>query len=67
MLREGQIYTNYNKIYAVTRVDDRAYIITNDGRGSSRLCSDINRMTLIATYPTWQEAVNSKEFNGDID
>ena len=65
MVRVGQIYTNYNKIYAVTRVDDRAYVITNDGRGSARSCADVNKMTLLARYPTWQEAVCSKEFLGE--
>lgn len=65
MVRVGQIYTNYNKIYAVTRVDDRAYVITNDGRGSARSCADVNKMTLLARYPTWQEAVNSAEFKGE--
>lgn len=65
MIRVGQIYINNHKVYAITNVDGRAYVISKDGRGSSRLCSDINRMTLIASYPTWQEAVCSKEFMGE--
>lgn len=67
MIKVGQIYTNYGKKYAVTNFEDKVFLINSDGKGQYRTIDAIHRMTLIATYPTWQEAVKSKEFNGDID
>lgn len=68
MIKVGQIY--YSDIWkrnmvVCWRSDDcvRTDFICNDGFVVSErhLCFD--EMELIAEYPTWQEAVNSKAFN----
>ena len=41
----------------------RCYIIENNGVANTRLVSDFENYTFIAEYHTWQEAVNSPEFN----
>lgn len=69
MIRQGQIYFHAyrgrNIIICVTRVK-RAnnYIITNNGTSGTRYDVEFTKYDLIAEYPTWQEAVNSKEFKG---
>lgn len=68
-IKVGQIYSNRyagkNIIICVTRVRRTGYhyIITNNGTSGTRADDDFEKYTLIAKYPTWQEAVNSKEFN----
>ena len=46
----------------ISGADWKSYVISNEGVGSCRWNSDIGKMEIIAEYPTWQEAVNSKEF-----
>lgn len=78
MIRVGQIYqepSKYGFNYVITKVrpynDDeviRRYYqaICNDGSVFDKLFEmDIKQDKLIAEYPTWQEAVNSKEFRDD--
>lgn len=73
MIKVGQIrkFKNYNKeyeIYAVVYVDKNyANVVFNDGMVFSWHLSEINYKgsEVIAEYPTWQEAVNSPEFNGE--
>lgn len=65
MIRVGQVYTNYGKKYVVTNFEKKVHLINKDGKGQARSIDAIHPMTLIATYPTWQEAVNSKEFNDE--
>lgn len=75
MIKAGQIYKFYNLTYAVCFVGigysskQQVQIITPNGftyswsyKKAERYCG-----CLIAEYPTWQEAVNSKEFkfNGE--
>lgn len=38
------------------------YYITNEGKSGTTYYDNIENYTPIAEYPTWQEAVNSKEF-----
>lgn len=73
MIKEGQIYTekklpNWRKHASDTFVVTNAYynisVIYRDGKtdvvGWEWIRDDCK---LIAEYPTWQQAVNSKEFN----
>lgn len=77
MIKVGQIYQEPNKYgikYVITRVRShnngvvRRYyhVICNDGYVFDELFeTDIEQAKLIAEYPTWKEAVNSKEFKGE--
>lgn len=76
MIKAGQIYKKKNTksrnkdhttIYVITtpKVRGKVYTINNFGRGALRYAEDFDRKNLIAEYHTWQEAVNSKEFNGE--
>ena len=66
MIKVGQIYKEVNnEIYVISRIADKdCFVIYNDGYTA---CYEIKFIydTLIAEYPTWQEAVNSKEFKVD--
>lgn len=71
MIRVGQIYfqRKIEKLLVITYVDDEdCSWITSEGK----VCTDKQKWIeysciLKAEYPTWQEAVNSKEFrNGYI-
>lgn len=73
MIKPGQIYKitrhrfgHIRNIIAVTKVQDRKVdAIRTDGTAYKKSLDDLlyGRCYLIAEYPTWQEAVNSKEFN----
>lgn len=71
MIRVGQIYKNKNLIYAVTFVGigfknkQQVQAITPRGFTYGWSYSKAKRYggDLIAEYPSWQEAVNSPEFN----
>lgn len=68
-IKVGQIYSNrckHNHIIAcVTKIKGNGKCCCINQKGTIRYCffSDFKKYTLIAEYPTWQEAVNSKEFN----
>lgn len=63
-IKVGQIYRSY--------ITDTVYVISNMINGISTIFSDgscgrmpetnIREAVLIAEYPSWQEAVSSKEF-----
>lgn len=69
MVKTGQIRKRDELIFVVTNVygtffGDRAYIIYTQGDAETLGCGYIDdNSALIAEYSTWQEAVNSKEFN----
>lgn len=72
MIKVGQIYKQPNNILFVvsyTNENDNEYhILYNDGYTASYYYNETTCLsfdTLIAEYPTWQEAVNSKEFKGE--
>lgn len=74
MTKVGQIYqTDEGSIYIVTRTwfnasSGRDWIdcVHNDGETTEYSFTFIETYhSLIAEYPTWQEAVNSKEFKGE--
>ena len=71
MIKEGQVYINTElrrkTIVCVTRVRKNGYpyIITNNGTSGTRTYDDLKKYILLAEYPTWQEAVNSKEFRNE--
>ena len=76
MIKEGQIYKCSEGVFAVTcNYDDSTYmgegnyffdlIFTNGKTECWQDAEDIEDYELIAEYSTWQEAVNSKEFNND--
>lgn len=68
--KEGQIFEHYHAgqriVICVTGQQTRktgAYcVIKPDGCTSNRLAGMFENYRLIAEYPTWREAVNSKEF-----
>jgi hypothetical protein len=77
MIKVGQIYqepSEYGFKYVITKIRPyndkviRKYYraICDDGDVFDKLFEiDIKQDNLIAEYPTWQEAVNSKEFKND--
>lgn len=68
--KEGQIFVHYHAgeriVICVTGAQTsrtRAYyVIKPNGATSTRYAGMFENYRLIAEYPTWQEAVNSKEF-----
>lgn len=77
-VKVGQIYkvnedyTKDNCMFVITLTHDGdAYFVSNIGYAKERdkilVENDIKDkyIKLIAEYPTWQEAVNSKEFKGE--
>lgn len=72
MIKPGQIYKitrcrfgHISNIIAITKVNDRKVdAIRTDGKAYIKSSDDLlyGHCYLIAEYPTWQEAVNSKEF-----
>lgn len=65
MIKVGQIYRLNEHCYAfaITRKSGVVWnTINSDGRSDYWDEDFINKIDLIAEYPTWQEAVNSKEF-----
>ena len=76
MIKKGQIWGNDNIKYVITQVlprrDKDGFIyklyqaICGDGFCFDELKEEeIKQDNLIAEHPTWQEAVNSKEFMGE--
>lgn len=68
-VKVGQIYEDrgvYTEKLVVsnTAINGLVYLIFTDGSCGRRPLKDFinQRCTLIAEYPSWQEAVNSKEF-----
>ena len=78
MIKVGQVYkvnedyTSDNLVFIITRIgNETVYFVSNIGYATGRdkilLENDIKDkyIKLVAEYPTWQEAVNSKEFKGE--
>lgn len=73
MIKQGQIYRIKNLIYTITFVGigfknkQQVQVITPKGFTLGWSYSKAKRYggELIAQYPTWQEAVNSKEFSNE--
>ena len=73
MLKEGQVRITNGKgydhktVFVVTNVEgDNADFIDQSGQVYPGIaCRQVieETSTLLAEYPTWREAVNSKEFN----
>ena len=67
MIKVGQIYKEEDgKRFVTTRKiedTDMFEIIYEDGRTNNHSIAWIADCEFIAEYPTWKEAVNSKEFN----
>lgn len=65
MIKVGQVRKNINGWnYAITTIEEnRVYYVYKDGTTSWCYKIESERNELISEYPTWQEAVNSKEFN----
>ena len=69
-VKVGQVYiTGNNDIFAITKVDEsgHTYYTAREGWNGSSVTryKEFDSDKLIAWYPTWQEAVNSKEFKGE--
>ena len=79
MIKVGQIYKDCNdRIYIITKkhsdiivsknkITCKYNVILQDGEVYDDFTEDevLNSLELIAEYPTWNEAVNSKEFNNE--
>jgi len=70
MIKVGQIYqaphTKSKRVVTYTEEDlGLLYSINKDGVSYACRYNSWNDYKLIAEYPTWQEAVNSKEFKND--
>ncbi len=75
MIKAGQIYrtpiTHYLMCVTYVEEDKTSYpfnvvhTVYTDGEFCQFFENDIEGMELMAEYPTWQEAVNSKEFKND--
>jgi len=66
MIKVGQIYITDGEIVVVSFYrKGQIGIIYNDGYVINIFNDIISNSELIAEYPTWQEAVNSKEFKGE--
>ena len=67
MIRAGQIFKDkYDFRFVITLYSPvDIYIIYNNGSCCNFSTKDFDYLDykFIAEYPTWQEAVNSKEFN----
>lgn len=74
MIKVGQIYQEVNWLYAVTHIEnsifpnmDRVFLILQNGSMMTEAVdtfkSEVEQgiVKLVAEYPSWQEAVNSKE------
>lgn len=73
MIKSGQIYRTQGirTTFLVTAVgNEDFFVISPDGssaRYDIRFAGTLQEnTTLLAQYPSWQEAVNSPEFNGSI-
>ena len=71
MIKVGQIYkTPSGTRYTITYIGTfNIYLLYNTGYSLEYSISDMNNNyddKLIAEYSTWQEAVNSPEFKGDM-
>lgn len=75
-IKAGQIYKESRWVYVVTHIENgcfknmnRVFLILSNGSmmiekvETFELEVELKEVELIAEYPTWQEAVNSKEFN----
>ena len=61
-IKIGQIHRSYMPFVITYIEDEDVYVLYQDGFSE---CKDINTLSLddiLAEYPTWLEAVNSKEF-----
>lgn len=71
MIKVGQIREREGLKFVITKIystyfGDRAFILYDDGDAASiEVVFLENNSKLTAEYPTWQEAVNSKEFRND--
>lgn len=71
MIKVGQVYKQKNnEIFVVTQIlDGDVFIIYNDGYNASYPIDVDNNPFIfdkhIASYDSWQEAVNSPEFKGE--
>ena len=73
MIKVGQIYkTSQENVWCVIRQDDSkspysyVYLILPNGYVDRLWKKTLKEeLKLIAEYPTWQEAVNSKEFKNE--
>lgn len=73
MIKVGQIYKEEDSIFVITKIWYNAVevknwvdCIYNNGTTDDYSTRFVEKYCkLIAEYPTWQEAVNSKEFKND--
>ena len=71
MIKKGQIYQmcfTKKTRYVITQasLDNEVSVIYQNGFANNYIDFDNKKDILIKEYPTWQEAVNSPEFNGGV-
>ena len=66
-IKVGQIYRTKKSLIIITRVKDcNTSFISHKGYAETTPALLVkSNLKLLAEYPTWQEAVNSKEFKGE--
>jgi len=64
-VKVGQVWRSIQMKFVITEISkkDKAYVTFITGTNGEKYLSSFNNCFFIAEYPTWQEAVNSKEFN----
>lgn len=78
MIKVGQIYKENRWVYTITHIENgvfrdmnRVFLILPNGSMMTEKVETFNQeveqkeVEFIAEYPTWQEAVNSKEFRNE--
>ena len=56
----------FNRKIVLTNVKTNSghlYYVSNEGKTGTTYYNNLENYEIVAEYPTWQEAVNSKEFN----
>lgn len=63
-IKVGQIYRSYitDTVYVISNMINGISTIFSDGSCGRMSETNIREAVLIAEYPSWQAAVNSKEF-----
>jgi hypothetical protein len=70
-IKVGQIYTYRGEPFVITKVsmshqyEDTVDLFYQDGTKETLWIASVAGNPLIAEYPTVEEAINSKEFNGE--
>lgn len=65
MIKAGQIYEDNKGKYVITFVFSEENYNAVTSQGFVFCSNELPTGVLVTEYPTWQEAINSKEFKND--